>query len=300
MYRVTCKQCGASGIAEDGNRLQQSVGCSCCTQPHDHDRAANLCPGATGTNDHAHQHTGAACLQPGGGTNCQVITGLGEDCPGGHCFPGVDGCTSCRPLDVTWLGEIRLQPVGGPAPSGQGFLGRAIGAQLLLAKCYLVFRLAMASANMTDRNTGGNNLVNWLLQAIYCLTATTTYTPGTGGGSAKTVTPPFLLALMGTAGSNTANGTELANGNGYTNLAGGGKSMGSPAFGNPSAGVIASSNSQSWTATAGWSAALGIEIWDSAATKLRYLQGGITSVTLANGNTLTFPAGSITADGSQW
>jgi hypothetical protein len=155
----------------------------------------------------------------------------------------------------------------------------------------------MNAANMTDRNTGGNNFVNWILQAVFCLTATTTYTPGTGGGSAKTVTPPFLLLLMATAGSNTANGTETTNGNGYTT---GGKTMGSPAFGNPSGGVLTSSNSVSWTATGAWSAILGIEIWDNAATKLRYLQGTITSVTLANGNTLNFASGAITADGSQW
>jgi hypothetical protein len=155
-------------------------------------------------------------------------------------------------------------------------------------------------ANMTDRNGAGNNYVTKLMQGTFCLTATTTYTPGAGGGSAFAVTPPFLLALMTAVGSNTANGTELANGSGYTNLAGGGKSMGSPAFGAPSAGVCSNSNVCSWTASAGWTAVVGIEIWDSAATKLRYLQGGITSVTLANGNTLTFAAASITADASQW
>jgi hypothetical protein len=155
--------------------------------------------------------------------------------------------------------------------------------------------------NMTDRNTGGNNLINWLMQAIYCLTATTTYTPGAGGGSAKTVTPPFLIALMtAMAGGQTANNTELASGSGYTNLAGGGKTMGSPAFGTPAAGVITNSNVISWTASPGWTAVIGIEVWDSAATKLRYLQGSITSVTLANGNTLTFAAGSISADASAW
>ena len=50
--------------------------------------------------------------------------------------------------------------------------------------------------NMTDRNVSGNNLVNKLMQAIYCLTATTTYTPGAGGGSAFAVTPPFFWRLM--------------------------------------------------------------------------------------------------------
>lgn len=171
--------------------------------------------------------------------------------------------------------------------------------QLFAVRCWLAWRLAMNAANMTDRNTGGNNFTNWALQAFFCLTATTTYTPGTGGGSAKTITPPFLLALMTTAGSNTANGTEATTGvcPGYVTLASGGKSVG---FATPSAGVIASNSAQSYTATGAWSAILGIEIWDSAATKLRYLQGAITSVTLANGNTLNFASGAITADGSQW
>jgi hypothetical protein len=149
--------------------------------------------------------------------------------------------------------------------------------------------------NMTDRNTSGNNLVNKLMQAIYCLTATTTYTPGAGGGSAFTVTPPFFLRLMSAQGSNTANGTELS-ATGYT---AGGNTMGSPAFGSPAAGVIASANAVSWTAGAAWAAVVAAEVWDSAATKLRYLQGAITSVTLANGNTLNFAAAAVTADSSQ-
>jgi hypothetical protein len=150
---------------------------------------------------------------------------------------------------------------------------------------------------MTDRNTGGNNLINWLMQAIYCLTATTTYTPGAGGPAAKTFTPPFKLRLMtAMGGGQTGNNTELGS-SGYT---AGGTTMGSPAFGNPAAGVITNSNAISYTATGAWTAVIGIEIWDSAGTPLRYLQGSITSVTLANGNTLTFAAGSITADASAW
>lgn len=156
--------------------------------------------------------------------------------------------------------------------------------------------------NMTDRNTSGNNFVNWILQAFFCLSATTTYTPGTGGGSAKTVTVPFLVALMTAVGSNVANGTEatIINCPGYTPLSGGGKSLGSPAFGTPAAGVILNTNSVSWTATGAWSAILGIEIWDSAATKLRWLQGAITSISVANANTLIFPISSLSGDASQW
>jgi hypothetical protein len=149
---------------------------------------------------------------------------------------------------------------------------------------------------MTDRNGSGNNLVNKLMQAIYTSSTTFTITPGTGGGSAFTITPPFFLRLMTAQGSDTANGTELS-ATGYT---AGGSTMGSSAFGAPSGGVSTNSNAVSWTAGAAWSAVVAIEIWDSAGTKLRYLQGSITSVTLANGNTLNFAVGSITADASAW
>ena len=154
-------------------------------------------------------------------------------------------------------------------------------------------------ANMTDRNTGGNNLVNKLMQALYSSSTSFTITPGTGGGSAFTVTPPFKLRLMTATGSNTANGTE-ASGNGYTT---GGTSMGATAFGAPSGGVSTNSNAVSYTASGGnlgGAAIVGIEIWDTAGTPLRYLQGSITSVTVATGNTLNFAAGSISADASQW
>jgi hypothetical protein len=154
-------------------------------------------------------------------------------------------------------------------------------------------------ANMTDRNTGGCNLVNKLMQALFTSSTSFTITPGTGGGSAFTITPPYKLRLMTTAGSNTANGTE-ASGNGYPAA---GTSMGSSAFGAPSGGVATNSNAVSYTASGGnlgGGAIVGIEVWDTAATPLRYLQGTITSVTVATGNTLNFAAGSITADASQW
>ena len=153
--------------------------------------------------------------------------------------------------------------------------------------------------NMTDRNTGGNNLANKLMQAMYTSSTSFTITPGTGGGSAFTITPPYKLRLMTATGSNTANGTE-ASGNGYTT---GGNSMGATAFGAPSGGVSTNSNAVSFTASGGnlgGAAIVGIEIWDTAATPLRYLQGSITSVTVATGNTLQFASASISADASQW
>lgn len=147
-------------------------------------------------------------------------------------------------------------------------------------------------ANMTDRT----NIVAKVMQALYTSSTTFTITPGTGGGSAFIITPPFFLRLMTAQGSNTSNGTQLS-ATGYT---AGGATMGATAFGAPSAGVSSNSNPVSWTAGATWSAVLAIEVWDSAGTPLRYLQGAITSITLANGNTLTFAAASITADASAW
>jgi len=137
-------------------------------------------------------------------------------------------------------------------------------------------------ANMTDR-TRAASLMDFVLH----------------GSSAPTITAPYKLRLMTAAGSNTSNGTEATSGNcpGYT---AGGSTMGSPAFGTNSAGVSSSANAVSWTATGSWTAIVGVEIWDSAGTPLRWLQGTITSVTLSNGNTLNFAAGSITADASQW
>ena len=95
-------------------------------------------------------------------------------------------------------------------------------------------------ANMTDRNR-----VQWLLQALFTASATATFTPGTGGGSALVLTPPYKLRLMSANGSpiNTANGTELTTFGGYT---AGGASMGSSAFGAPTAGVAANSNLVTW------------------------------------------------------
>jgi hypothetical protein len=147
-------------------------------------------------------------------------------------------------------------------------------------------------ANMTDQAR-----VNAILQIIFLTSTTVTLTGGTGGGTIVT-TPPYKLRLMQTmGGSNVTNNTEQTGTNGYTT---GGNSMGATAFGTPAAGVILNANAVTWTASGAWPAVLGIEVWDSAGTPLRWLQGAITSVTLANGNTLTFAVGSISASAAAW
>lgn len=146
---------------------------------------------------------------------------------------------------------------------------------------------------MTDQNR-----VNVLLQALFTASTTATFTPGTGGGSAFIMTPPFKLRLMSAQGSNTSNGTELTTTGGYT---AGGASLGTTFCAAPSGGSMTNSNLVSWSASGTWSTVVAIEIWDSAGTPLRWLQGSITSITgVVNGDTVQFAIASITVNASQW
>lgn len=159
----------------------------------------------------------------------------------------------------------------------------------------------MATGPM-DRNTSGNNLVNFLLQAIFTSSTSFTITPGTGGGSAKTITPPFKLRFLTAIGSDTANGTEATSGNnpGYTV---GGISMGTTAFGAPTAGVMSNSNVISYVASGTQTANLtSAEVWDSAATPLRYLQGTLSAAVsgVVSGDTVQVAAAGISYDASGW
>lgn len=151
-------------------------------------------------------------------------------------------------------------------------------------------------ANMTDQNR-----VNAIIQALYTSSTSFTITPGTGGGSAFTVTPPFHLRLMTTQGSNTSPGTEATSGTapGYS---AGGLSLGTTFCAAPSAGSMSNSNSVSWNATGTWSTITSIEIWDTAGTPLRWLQGALTSsiTGVVNGDTVQFAAASITVNASAW
>lgn len=153
-----------------------------------------------------------------------------------------------------------------------------------------------------DRNTGGVNLSNTILKNLFCGTSTTnTWAPT--GGTSLSITIPFNLRLMGTAGSDTANGTQLSAGSGYST---GGVVMGTSSAANftISNSVISSANAQSWTATGTWATVNGIEIWDSSGTAQRMLQSGnstFNAITgIASGDTVTFAAAAITYDGTAW
>jgi hypothetical protein len=148
--------------------------------------------------------------------------------------------------------------------------------------------------NMTDQTR-----VNTLMQALFTSSAAFTVTPGTGGGSAFTVTPPFHLRLMTAQGSNSSNGTEMTTEFGYTLL---GATLGTTFCAAPSAGTQSNSNSVTWTATGTWPTITAIEIWDTAGTPLRWLQGSLTSsiTGVVNGDTVQFAAASITCNASSW
>lgn len=150
---------------------------------------------------------------------------------------------------------------------------------------------------MTDQNR-----VNALMQGIFTASTTATWTPGTGGGSAMVITPPFHLRLMTAAGSNTSNGTEMSTEYGYTAGSVTSNSMGSTAFGAPSSGVQTNSNAVSWSCTGTWPTITSIEVWDAAGTPLRWLLGTLTSsiTGAANGDTVQFAAASISISGAAW
>jgi hypothetical protein len=92
--RVLCPGCGSEAVVTDGSDpdgafdAHPDTDCRCCPEDHHHGMAAAAC---------SQEHGDAAC---GVGADCIVHTPTGEDCPGGHCGPGVDGCTVCRPLII--------------------------------------------------------------------------------------------------------------------------------------------------------------------------------------------------------
>jgi hypothetical protein len=155
----------------------------------------------------------------------------------------------------------------------------------------------LTTYGMTDQSR-----VNALLQALFSSTATGGgLTPGTGGGSGFAISPPYHLRLMTTAGSNTVNGTE-ANGTncpGYTAL---GSTLGTQFCAAPVSAAQSNGNQVLWNATGTWATVNGIEVWDTAATPLRWLQGPLASpITGAvNGDSIVVAAAAVTLNAQSW
>ena len=156
----------------------------------------------------------------------------------------------------------------------------------------------MTTYGMTD-----SGRVAAILQAVFSATATGgSLSPATGGGSGFAISPPYHLRLMTTAGSNTVNGTEANSTNcpGYT---AGGSTLGTQFCAAPSGAVQGNSNAVTWNATGTWTTVNGIEVWDTAGTPLRWLQGALADPVsgVVNGDSVTFAAGSsITLNAQSW
>jgi hypothetical protein len=140
------------------------------------------------------------------------------------------------------------------------------------------------------------------MQAAFSATATGgSLTPATGGGSGFAISPPYHLRLMTTAGSNTINGTEATGTNcpGYT---AGGSTLGTQFCAAPVAAVQSNANAVTWNATGTWTTVPGIEVWDTASTPLRWLQGTVTSPIsgVVNGDQIQFSAAAITSNAQSW
>jgi hypothetical protein len=110
----------ACPLLDLGAAVKCQDGTGCCTEDHSHDAAANSCPDIG--LDHGQRHDGAPCPVPG---NCTLWRNVNADhhralreagqpvpsCPGGHCGPGVPGCTVCRPVTITVIpGSVTAAP----------------------------------------------------------------------------------------------------------------------------------------------------------------------------------------------
>jgi hypothetical protein len=153
---------------------------------------------------------------------------------------------------------------------------------LLLGRLWLAWRVTFVGA-MLDRNRT-TSLLNSILN----------------GATWPAVPTGWWLRLMTANGSGTANGTELSAATGY--IAGGASMTAWTAITGTTALITGPASAVSWTNSGGsaWTAVAGIEIWDNAATKLRWIWGALSggAVTVNAGNTLQFAANSISADGT--
>jgi hypothetical protein len=88
-------------------------GRGCCAEAHDHDAAANACPGGHG--DCPVPEACAAWEGATADTRHTLYDGPSAGaCPGGHCHKDIEGCTVCRPLVITAMpGSAAITPAVG-------------------------------------------------------------------------------------------------------------------------------------------------------------------------------------------
>ena len=104
-----------------------------------------------------------------------------------------------------------------------------------------------------------------------------------------TITGPINMRLMTANGTDSSNGTEQGTSGGYT---AGGTSV---SMGTAASGSVASNGAASWTSMPSCTL-MGMEEWESSATKLRlfWAPWGSGSIVVASGNTFTVASGSLT------
>jgi hypothetical protein len=122
------------------NNLTANLSCpesaGCCQQDHDHEAAANACPGGHGAcpepstcrlNESVKAHhlamrqawdaefghlDPAALPDQALGHAIYLAADPPDACPGGHCHKDIPGCTVCHPVIITaGVGTAVLRPV---------------------------------------------------------------------------------------------------------------------------------------------------------------------------------------------
>ncbi len=105
------------------------------------------------------------------------------------------------------------------------------------------------------------------------------------GGTALTQPAAQYMALFSVAPTDAGGGTELT-GNGYARQ--------SITFGSSSGGVASNTNTVTFTASGGdWSAAIAGAVFDAVSGGNMLEWNAVTSVTVTDGNSLTYTAGAI-------
>ena len=207
------------------------------------------------------------------------------------CEPNEEGNYS---LDHSFM----IAPPAMRKPSVLGSANMLLKLNMMMMRAMAAYKLTGLMAGMTDQT-----LVNTLLSNLLHASTTATWTPGTGG-TALTITPPILLRLYSTTGTEAATGTQLVVGTSPGYVAGG-LTMGTNAFGAFSSGAATNTNQVQFTATGTWTLGVtGVECFDSSGTPVRILWGALTSAIIANAvvntDTVTFAAAALSASGATW
>jgi hypothetical protein len=213
-----------------------------------------------------------------------VLTDQGEECPGGHHSHLIDGCAACRSVTITAPeGSAVVRPGGGGNGGGPAGIAAAM-LTTLLTRLLVVRLLALYVAVM-----GGTILERARQTSLLASILNGTTWPVVPAG--------WKMRLTSTAPTVSAAGTELT-GTGYT--------AGGTAFTSQTVAAAATTlpvAALTWTNGSGgaWSI-VGLEIWDTAGTPLRWLWGlwNGQPVSVAISNTFQVAINGVSADATAW